>query len=157
MAKRKVYDDKFRASAVVMLEAAGYPENKFKLAEVAKHLGIPSRSLRRWFLGENGAPPDDVVTQQKKALADRLEELAHKILDTAMIAAGDDEASIQMLVTSLGIVLDKRQLLRGKPTSIVDDASLTDETRVDRIIGLLDAARTRRDGRAAGAADADGG
>ena len=57
MTQRGHYDDKFRASAVVMLKAAGYPDNKYKLQEIADHLRVPSRTLRRWFNGENGAPP----------------------------------------------------------------------------------------------------
>lgn len=148
MAKRKQYDDKFRASAVVMLEAAGYPDNKFKLEEVAKHLDVPSRTLRRWYNREHGAPPDDVVTEQKKDLAARLEDLAHKLIDAAFDDLKDTDANLQQIHTSLGIVLDKRQLLIGKPTEIVDDASLTDDERASRIAAILERARARRDGQA---------
>lgn len=145
MAKRKSYDDKFRASAVVMLQAQGYPANKYKLEEVAKHLGVPSRTLRRWFTGTNGKPPDDIVREEKRALADRLEALAHKLVDTAFKIADDtDEVSIQQVVTSLGIVIDKNQLLKGEPTDrteVIDNA-----TRAERINAILERGRTRRAG-----------
>lgn len=144
MTQRGHYDDKFRAGAVVMLKAAGYPENKYKLQEVADHLGVPSRTLRRWHNGENGAPPDDVVQETKKDLASRLEELAHKLIDAALNDLENTDATLQQINTSLGIVLDKRQLLIGKPTEIVDDASLTDDERAARVASLLDKARTRR-------------
>ena len=157
MTQRGHYDDKFRASAVVMLKAAGYPDNKYKLQEIADHLRVPSRTLRRWFNGENGAPPDDVVQQVKKDLAERLEELAHKLIDAALDNLQDTDASLQQINTSLGIVLDKRQLLIGKPTEIVDDASLTDDERAARIATILDKGRARRAGSTDSEADDAGG
>lgn len=115
--KRKSYDDKFRAGAIVMLQAQGYPANKYKLEEVARHLGVPTRTLRRWYMGEHGKPPDDVVQEQKAELVDRLQDLANKLVDTAMAIVEDtDSVTIQQVVTSLGIVIDKKQLLEGKAT-----------------------------------------
>lgn len=149
MAKRKRYDDKFRASAVVMLEAAGYPDNKYKLEEIAKHLNVPSRTLRRWFNREHGAPPDNLVIEVKKDLAARLEDLAHKLIDAAFSDLEDTDANLQQINTSLGIVLDKRQLLIGKPTEIVD-GRITDSQRLEELASLYDRARARKDGRAVG-------
>lgn len=121
MAYNANYDDKFKAAMVAQLVAEGYPANKFKLAEVAKYAGVPSRTLRRWYLGEQGAPSDNLVTQEKKALADRLEELAHKLVDVAFKIADDtDEVTLQQVVTSMGIVVDKNQLLQGKATERQD-------------------------------------
>lgn len=39
------YDDEFRASAVLMLEAAGYPDTEGALARVSELLGVPARIL----------------------------------------------------------------------------------------------------------------
>lgn len=44
-------------------------------------------------------------------------------------------------------ILKEQHLKAGEATEIVDDASLTDDRRVDRIAALLDAARARRAGR----------
>lgn len=155
MPKRKSYDDKFRASAVVMLEAAGYPDKKGALTQVAAHIGVPHPTLSRWYNAQRNPPPNEVVQEKRRELKDLLnDELA--AIFTAMPGARKD-ASYRDLGTVAGILFDKRQLIEGKPTSIVDDASLTDDDRVSRINALLDAARARRDGRpadAAGAADA---
>lgn len=149
MAKRKRYDDKFRASAVVMLEAAGYPDKIGALAEVAKHLGVPAMTISRWFKAAQNPPPNELVTQQKKELTDRLEELAHKLVDMAFTIADDADtsASIQQVATSMGIVVDKWQLLKGKPTDRTEIVDNTD--RANRLNAILDSARARRDGRAA--------
>lgn len=72
MAKRKRYDDKFRASAVVMLEAAGYPGKLGALATTAKHIGVPERTLSRWFNGEQNEPPTDMVVTMKDSLPENL-------------------------------------------------------------------------------------
>lgn len=143
--KRKRYDDKFRASAVVMLEAAGYPANAFRLQEVADRLGVPGRTLRRWYNGEHNAPPDDVVTQVKKELSERLEELTHKLVDMAFTIAESavDDTSIQQATTSIGIVVDKLQLLKGKATERIDHTGLTREERISRISTLIDGRGTR--------------
>lgn len=147
MAKRKSYDDKFRASAVVMLEAAGYPTRRGSLEYVAKHLNVPARTLSRWFNGEQNPPPDQIVSKK----ASDLKTLIGDELDAifAAMATVRPEASYRDLGTVAGILFDKKQLLEGKPTNIVDDASLTDTERARRITELLNTAAAKRDGRAA--------
>lgn len=147
MAKRKSYDDKFRASAVVMLEAAGYPDKKGALVEVAKHLGVPHPTLSRWYNAQRNPPPDELVQEKRRELKDLLADELDAIF-RAMPNAREN-ASYRDLGTVAGILFDKKQLLEGKPTEIVDDAGLTDEARADRITSLLDAARARRDRQAA--------
>lgn len=56
-AKRKRFNDDFRASAVLMLEATGYPEKKGGLTQVSTHLGVPLSTLRGWFTAERNPPP----------------------------------------------------------------------------------------------------
>jgi len=59
----------------------------------------------------------------------------------------DGEISFKLYDTQSAIaqILKQRQLLEGKPTEIIDDASLTDIERANRIATLLESARTRRD------------
>ena len=147
MAKRKSYDDKFRASAVVMLEAAGYPDKRGALEYTAKHLGVPARTLSRWFNGENNAPPDELVSKNRADLKTLIENEIYGILETMPKLRGD--AEYRELGTVFGIMLDKLQLLKGEPTDrheIID--KLSDAERSARIAALLDRAGARRDGRA---------
>jgi transposase-like protein len=114
VATRPRYDDKFRASAVVMLEAAGYPDRKGALSQVSKHLGVPIPTLTRWVTGAQNPAPNDLVTKNRIELSD--------LLDTELVAAFEaakgvrSEASYRDLMTGIGILVDKRQLLRGEPT-----------------------------------------
>lgn len=125
MAKQKRYDDKFRASAVVMLEAAGYPGKEGALASTAKHLKVPHQTLRRWFLNEQNPPPSALVREKRGELSD----LLRNEIDAALGAmdGARPEASYRDLGTVAGILIDKLQLITGKPTerSEITDAQVT--------------------------------
>ena len=125
MAKRKRYDDKFRASAVVMLEAAGYPGKLGALSSTAKHLGIPDRTLSRWYNAEQNPPPDKLVKEKRGELSD----LLRREIDSALGAMDNarPDASYRDLGTVAGILIDKLQLITGKPTerSEITDAQIT--------------------------------
>lgn len=113
--KRKSYDDKFRASAVVMLEAAGYPNEKGALTKTAAHIGVPARTLSRWFNGEQNPPPDQTVNEKRDELSVLLDTEIRAILGDMPEARKD--ASYRDLGTVAGILIDKIQLITGKPTS----------------------------------------
>lgn len=146
MAKRKQYDDKFRASAVVMLEAAGYPERDGAVTAVANATGVPRTTLRRWYRGTNNPPPDELVHKTKSDL----KVLLRAEIEAALYAmpAAREDATYRELGTVIGILTDKLQLLEGKATERLEINELSDEERAARIAGLLGAARARRDGRA---------
>ena len=135
------YDDKFRAGALVMLEAAGYPENEHKLTEVAHHLNVPYQTLRRWYKGESNPVAHEIVQQEKKDLAQRLEDTAHKLLDS--ICGNLDNGNIQQQSVSLGILIEKMQLLRNEPTERVAH-ELSDVERSERIAAILERSRQER-------------
>jgi transposase-like protein len=143
VAKRKRYDDKFRASAVVILEAAGYPEVKGALVRVANNLGVPHATLSRWINQKRNPAPPELVQEKKVDLKELLEKEINGILGDMPSARVD--ASYRDLGVVAGILFDKLQLLKGKPTEIIDDSGLTDEARVDRITAIFDRARDRRD------------
>lgn len=115
MAKRKTYSDKFKAGAIVLLQSEGYPQNAYALQLVADKVKVPGRTLRRWFNGENGQPPVDVVTESKKELADLFETEIRAIMDS--LPSVREEASYKDRVMSAAILTDKRQLLTGGPTT----------------------------------------
>jgi hypothetical protein len=116
MARRPSYDDKFRASAVVMLEGAGYPDRKGALHKVAVHLGVPDRTISRWFRKENNVAPDDLVTEKRGELLDGLRDLAYELLTAINTDIRDNGVDAVRAATALGIVIDKIQLLTGGPT-----------------------------------------
>jgi transposase-like protein len=128
---------------------AYYAATQNNLAKTAAAYKIPKQTIHYWVKG--GAVNESVSQSsdiKKGALADRLEELAHLLVEA--IPNKIDEASLQQVATSLGIAVDKMQLLRSKPTEIIEDASLSNTERAARITTLLNNARTRGVGLAAG-------
>jgi transposase-like protein len=147
MTKRKRYTDKFRAGAIVMLEANGYPDKKGALATVSNHLGVPQATLHRWFHAKNNPAPSEIVTEQRIDFAAALrKEIAAALQD---MPNARQDATYRDLVTGTAIMIDKLQLLEGKPTEhIAHDHSgnLTIEDRASRITEILNTARNRRTG-----------
>ena len=119
MAKQPKYDDEFRASALVMLEAAGYPDTLGAMERVAGHLGVPGRTLRRWYTGQSNPPPDKVVARKKIDLTQAVRHELSAIF--ADMEAKRGEASYRDLTIAAGVLIDKQQLLEGKPTGIIED------------------------------------
>ena len=114
VSKRKRYTDEFRASAVLMLEAAGYPDKEGALTTVSNRVNVPLSTLSRWYKGRNNAPPSKLVNKKRF-------DLIQAIRDEIQYAMGDmpdarPEASYRDLTTSVAILIDKLQLLEGKPT-----------------------------------------
>jgi hypothetical protein len=144
MAKRR-YDDDERSTAVLFLEAAGYPNTKGALQHASNYLKIPQATLSRWARGVSNPPPSKLVNEKRASLIDLLRDEAYSILGEMGEARRD--ADYRTLGTVLGIVVDKLQLLEGKPTERVEQiGQLSDLERASRIAELLDSARARRDG-----------
>jgi hypothetical protein len=120
-----------------MLQAAGYPDQKGALTRVASHLDIHPRTLSRWANGEQNPPPDQMVSEKKIELTDYIDEEIQKALG----AMNDvrHEASYRDLIVGLGVLIDKKQLLSGEPTSINEERSDTRE----RLRSKLDSLATR--------------
>lgn len=116
--KRRSYDDKFRASTVVLLEAAGYPNSVGALQRVADQVGAPAMTISRWFNATRNPPPNEVVNEKRLELSE--------LLDIAIRAAIDSlpeklpDAPYKDTVTAIGIMTDKKQLVDGKATERQD-------------------------------------
>jgi transposase-like protein len=134
------YTDEFRAQAVVMLEAAGYPDNKGALVRVAQRLGIKHQTLSRWGRQAQNPPPPEMVQRKSFDLVQALRDEIQSILQEMPNARPD--ADYRELGTVLGIVVDKLQLIEGKATERIE--MMSDDERATRIAEILDAARTRR-------------
>lgn len=137
MARRR-YDDKFRASAVIMLEAQGYPDKKGSLTSVAKHLKMPATTLRNWYHSQHNPAPSELRYEKKGDLIALLKSEVQQAL--ASMDNVRDEATYQQLTVGIGIMLDKLQILEGNPTQIID---VTNSDPKSKLIGYLDSIATR--------------
>jgi transposase-like protein len=91
---------------------AALAANGGNVKRTARQAGVPRKTLEGWAKGRRLAGVRGEVRHQGRAdLADRFEDLAHRLLDA--ISARLAEASFRELVVALGIVVDKMVLLRG--------------------------------------------
>lgn len=131
----RVYTPEEKAAAVAMVEAEGGNATR-----AAKKLGIPYGTLKDWMNGKNmGHGAARLIPMARRELADVLEDKAHQLtegLDEQKIA----KAGLQATAVSLGIVVDKMQLLRGKPTNITD---MSDDEKRIRLLELVEKGRMR--------------
>jgi hypothetical protein len=76
------------------------------------------------------------IRQEKKSdLADECEDMARGIIGS--MPAKLEDASLQQSATAAGILIDKAQLLRQRPTSIQAGVYLTQEQRVARLDAIF--------------------
>jgi transposase-like protein len=139
------YSDEFRASAVVMLEAAGYPHTKGALMRVAGQLGVPAMTVSRWFRGTRNPPPNKMVSEKTLDLVAAIRSEIAAIVPELGLTRGD--ADYKTLVTALAILTDKLQLLEGKPTERTEQSVTIDDSR-ERLTHLVNrfAARSAANG-----------
>lgn len=111
------YSDDFRASAVLMLQAAGYPDESGALTRVAARVGVPHQTLSRWARGVGNPPPHEMVQIKKEDLEKLILKEAHAIFE--FMPDAREVANYRELATAFGILIDKLQLLTGEPTQRV--------------------------------------
>ena len=126
---RKRYDDKFRANAIVMLQAAGWPNQDGALTRVAKNINVPLTTLSRWAKNESNPAPAELVTEKKNDLRDLLRREIGLALNEADHARSD--ASYRDLMTAVGIMVDKLQLLNDEPTENVNTRIVIEYAKPD--------------------------
>ena len=112
--KRTSYTDDFRASAVLMLEAAGYPDKKGALDRVSSHLGVPHNTLSGWANRKNNPPPSELRQIKKDDLISAIRDEIFAAIRQAENVRPD--AAYRDLITGVGILTDKLQMLSGQPT-----------------------------------------
>ena len=112
--RRKRYTDDYRASAVLMLEAAGYPKREGALTQVSSRLGVPLSTIRGWYTGAHNPPPAELRNEKRFDLVEAIREELEAIFPN--LKDRREEASYRELVTAVGILTDKMQLLTGQPT-----------------------------------------
>jgi transposase-like protein len=138
---RRQYSDSDKAAALAALDANGGNANK-----TAKELGIGESTLRSWANGRGTHPEVAKLRERKKdEIAGRLVDIVHQIIDDMPSKMKD--ATLQQMATTLGIAVEKIQLLQGGATErqeVIDN--LSDDERANRVAALLDRARARASG-----------
>lgn len=123
--KKGYYTDKQRIEAVTLYAATG------SARKVNELTGIPVDTLRKWrkqpwfldLLDEIRAENDDVIDQKfNEIIVSALDQLQDRVVNGDHVLTKDGELVRKPVVArDLSIVtainIDKRQLLRGKPTS----------------------------------------
>lgn len=139
------YTSDDRAATLAALESNGG-----NLARTSRETGVARDTIKRWRdeeSPEKNASVNRRMPEARATLSERLREFVDAALTVAPTKLND--ANLRDVFTSVGIAIDKLQLLEGKPTSIdeVRDA-LSDDDRAARVAALLDRARARRAGMA---------
>jgi len=139
MSKRQ-YSDNDKAVALATLDANGGDVRK-----TAKALKMPESTLSDWskHRGVN-KEVTEIREVKKKELSEKLEEVAYRLTENLAIRADSELSALvpmKDIATSLGIVVDKMQLLKGEPTSI--NKNLTDEERAQRAAEILERGKLR--------------
>lgn len=127
MAKRtrNQYSDEFRASAVLLLESEGYPDERGAITRVSDHLHVPRSTLKGWFNKANNPEPAQIRQIKKAEIVDLLRAEIYAALDE--MKNSREFASYKDLATSFGIFIDKLQLLSGEPTQRIKHDDWRDE------------------------------
>lgn len=138
--ERRQYSDKDKATALAVLDA-----NSGNISKTSRQLKIPASTLTEW---RDGRVNDDVTELReikRDEISTRLKEIVHLLIDA--IPGKIPEASLQQITTSIGIAVDKAQLLEGSATErteVIDNIS--DDERANRVAAILERARARATG-----------
>ena len=126
---KQPYDHKLSPPSLVMLEAAGYPQKKGALSQVSQNLGVPATTLHGWASAKHNPVPTDVRTEKKGEIVELLRAEIRAALAEAERARPD--ASYRDLITGVGIMTDKLQLLSDEPTENVSTRIIIEYDTLD--------------------------
>ena len=113
MGQYRQYTDDFKAGALALLAASGWPEDENGLARTAKHLNVPVSTLRNWY-SRDKQPPAELREEKNLELTEAIRRELGAILTE--MAGKREDASFKDLAVGFGILAEKLQLLNGEPT-----------------------------------------
>ncbi len=112
--QKRQYSEDDKATALACLCA-----NRGNQKKTARQCQIPRATLQKWIQGKGvSAGAAAKVAHKKGELADKLEALAHRLLDA--MPDKIEAASLQSLTVALDVAIDKMRLLRGEATVTVN-------------------------------------
>jgi transposase-like protein len=120
---RRQYTDQDRAEALAALAANGG-----NVKRTAQAIGIPRKTLESWSREIQDRPEvadGDGHVKKRQPLAERLPEVIHTAMDA--LPGKAEGASFQQITVGIGILIDKLQLLTGRPTEIHADGDRISE------------------------------
>lgn len=124
---RRQYSDAEKAESLAALDANGG-----NVSKTARDLGLPRKTLAQWAADRHIHQDVAELRQEKKIdLAARLEQIARQLAEAMPEKMAT--ANLQQVATSMGIAIDKMQLLRGQPTNISDIAVEQIADRIERM------------------------
>ncbi len=126
--KRRTYSDADVAGAVLLLEAAGYPDRRGAMEEVCKATGINDNTLRNWYTRERRTIDPRVEGRKRAEIVDALGDLQDKLIRKLSEKLEDNSASLRDIAIAFGIVSDKRALLLGHATQNVEQRLVIERT-----------------------------
>ena len=131
MSKRQ-YSDREKAAALAFLDFNGG-----NVERSAKALGIPRVTLLDWSKGRKQHPEvSDLRHEKKEQISELIERAVREMIQGSAGKVAD--ANLSQVWTSIGIAVDKMQLLKGEATAITKDATQrTNEERAARIMALV--------------------
>lgn len=134
--KKRQYSDRDKASALAALDL-----NEGNVSRTSKQIGIPRKTLEQWAAHRHLSADVADLRQEKKAeLSVIIEDAVREMIGAS--SAKLEGANFQQLWTSIGIGIDKRQILQGEPTSINKDVTEhSNEERANRILELVKPAK----------------
>lgn len=134
---KRRYSDDDRAEALAILDLQGG-----NVSEASRLSGVPWQTLAEWRDGRVSSSVPDIRERKKVALSERLEELAHQLIDAMPGKVGD--ANLRDTAISLGVAVDKALVLRGDPNSITKAIAAGDPRQ--ELLDRLQRLRTAGDG-----------
>ena len=116
------YSDEYRATAIAMMVAEGYPDDSTAIKRVHGQVAEPKpnvRTLRYWFQHQHQPAPEKLIQDKKDELADLFEQAAKKYVSHAIKDDVVSKSSGAGAMTAAAIAVDKMRLLRDLPTEII--------------------------------------
>jgi hypothetical protein len=127
---RREYSDADKAIVLAALAA-----NDGNVSKTAKQFSLPNSTVKMWADGKNQHPIVAELCEDKKAeIVELIDEAVREMIHASK--GKPAETALQPLWTSIGIGLDKKQLLAGQPTSITESRGEKAE-RVEKVAGKL--------------------
>jgi hypothetical protein len=128
--------DAIKAAALAAYDSIGTRDGyAIRLAAAIVHLR--RTTVAEWVRSERFVNGDlaEIRQMKKRHLAEECEEMARGIISS--MPAKVQDASLQQSATAAGILIDKAQLLRQRPTSIQAGVYLTQEQKIARIDAIF--------------------
>jgi hypothetical protein len=94
------------------------------MSHVSKQLKVPFNTLKLWFNEGGKQPPREVLETERETIIGLLDSEARSVLEA--MKNKRDGADYKSMGVVLGILLDKLQLLEGKPTEIKEEIEQVD-------------------------------